>query len=557
MLWRKIAVAVLVAVVAAGTVSTVFAGGAGEKGVAGASGVLSFTATLPHFGIIPTDRPIQGEWQKLMEKMMGTKLDIKYNWVSWPEYQEKLRLMLATGSLTDLTYIRIAEEMKPYDSQGVFLELSQYADLMPNYLKMGKLLPDYKRQLFEPDGKFYKFSIINKPLYSPDKGMAIYFVNAYRYDIFQKHNIKIPETLEELYQAGLKLKQLYPKSYPITRGEVTSVFWDYIPFAYHTSTDIYWNGKEYVFGAVEDRYREAMQYLAKLYKDGLLDTEFVTDNQEIMDRKAMAEVNFVQLSAWYSFVRPYNTNPSAKQTWVIGKALGTEKYGKAWQVVQDANNYTSAGSWQHAVVISPKTKIPKELVKLLDMQYSEQAYELTNWGIEGQTFTRNSDGSPKFVDSIAKAKVPLDEGDKWGIRTSNQCRPGFQLGVDAKAAAALDLPDMCYVDGKVVEKPWLQMFVNAPYPVSEDIPAMLTGPVAPVRPGQTPQLGFTSDEMEVISATMTAVRTYKDEWRLKVVTGKESFDSWDNYRTQLKALGYEKILKLYNDKAAQILGSKK
>ena len=556
MICKKIAVAVLAAVVATGTVSTVFAGGTKEDGAAGTSDVLSFTATLPHFGIIPTDRPIQGEWQKLMEEMMGTKLDIDYNWVSWPEYQEKLRLMLATASLTDLTYIRTADEMKPYDSQGVFLELSQYADLMPNFLEMGKLLPDYKRQLFEPDGKFYKFSIINAPLYSPDKGMGIPFVNAYRYDIFQKHDIEIPESLEELHQVGLKLKKLYPESYPITRGEVTSVFWDYIPFAYHTSTDIYWNGKEYVFGAVEDRYIEAMQYLAKLYEDGLLDTEFVTDNQEIMDRKAMAGVNFVQLSAWYSFVRPYNTNPSAEQTWVIGKALGTEKYGKAWQVVQDYNNYTSAGSWQHAVVISPKTKVPEGLVKLLDLQYTDQAYELTNWGIEGETFTRSPDGSRMFMDSIIKATVPRDEGDKWGIRTSNQCRPGFQLGVDQKAQTAIALPDLGYVDGEVIEKPWMLMFTDAPYPISDDIPIMMSGPVPPVRPGQTPQLGFSSDETEEVLAVMTAVRTYKDEWRLKVVTGRESFDSWDTYRADLKKMGYEKVLELYNEKAAEILASR-
>ena len=97
MIWKKIAVAVLVAVVATGTV---FAGSTGEDGEAGTSDVLSFSATLPHFGIIPTERPMQGEWQKLMEEMMGTKLDIKYSWVSWPEYKEKLRLMMATASLT-------------------------------------------------------------------------------------------------------------------------------------------------------------------------------------------------------------------------------------------------------------------------------------------------------------------------------------------------------------------------------------------------------------------------------------------------------------------------
>ena len=37
-----------------------------------------------------------------------------------------------------------------------------------------------------------------------------------RTDIFKKHNIKIPTTLDEVLEAGKKLKELYPDSVPIT-----------------------------------------------------------------------------------------------------------------------------------------------------------------------------------------------------------------------------------------------------------------------------------------------------------------------------------------------------
>ena len=37
----------------------------------------------------------------------------------------------------------------------------------------------------------------------------------YRKDIFESFNLKVPETLDEVYDAALMLKELYPSSYPV------------------------------------------------------------------------------------------------------------------------------------------------------------------------------------------------------------------------------------------------------------------------------------------------------------------------------------------------------
>ena len=37
----------------------------------------------------------------------------------------------------------------------------------------------------------------------------------YREDVFKMHNLKVPETFDELYDVCKKLKSIYPDSYPL------------------------------------------------------------------------------------------------------------------------------------------------------------------------------------------------------------------------------------------------------------------------------------------------------------------------------------------------------
>ena len=41
----------------------------------------------------------------------------------------------------------------------------------------------------------------------------------YRKDIFEKHNLEVPETMDEVYEVAKELKKLYPDSYPLCMRE--------------------------------------------------------------------------------------------------------------------------------------------------------------------------------------------------------------------------------------------------------------------------------------------------------------------------------------------------
>ncbi|HBM80443.1 MAG: hypothetical protein QME45_09975 [Clostridiales bacterium] len=499
---------------------------------------LSFTATLNSWGGDDANSMVQKEWLKQMETKMGRKINIKFNYIPSSGYDEKVKLMISSNTLTDFVQLPSFWDYAPSAKQGLFLELSQYKNLMPNYLKWVNQAYDGKINAYMDDGKMYIFNEVGLPRFPADKGIDPNNVSSYRYDVFQKNNIKVPTTLDEVYSAGKQLKQLYPDKYPINLrfNNLNSLF-----YANHVTNDIYWDGEKYVFGLFQDGYKEALQFANKLYSERLLDPEYTIETNDTIKKKALNGDNFMWLNEWFTSPGDYTRNAGDGKIFAITLYPDNPKYGKAWQSIQDVNTVSLNIGWD-GFVINPKTKDPEGLIKFCDLQYSEDIIRLITWGIEGTTYTIGSDGKPHFVDSIKKAADPWAEGDKYGIRASSKHRPGLQMAADSAAYVDFAPNDYIVVDNQLKEEPIEKssFFLNIPFPKSEYTPPFFRGP----------SLQFTQDESQQISTIMTPIYTYRDEMQSKFVKGDESFDKWGAYQDKLKKMGdIDKVLKIYNDAA--------
>jgi putative aldouronate transport system substrate-binding protein len=502
---------------------------------------LDITAMLSHAGGIPEGTPVQNAWLALMEKNLNRKLNFTWNYIPQGEYSDKIKMVLASGDLKDLTGLDSYSVYNDYTDTGLAVELSGYMDKCPNYIKFLEDTPNGKIKAFDADGKAYGFRSGELPRLT--QGIAIYRPSVYRYDIFEKEGIAIPTTLDELYAAAKQLKTLYPNSYPISTGATWAGFMT-LYFANHTTNDIYWDGKAYRLGAVSDAYKEALQFANKLYTEKLLDPEFTTDTDDTTKAKALNGTNFIQMAQWYTYAAEYTNNKEADVKWVNAVFPNNPKYGQAWQSMNNVNTNTIGDSM---IVINSKAKDIDTLVQLIDLQYQQDAIDLISWGIKDETYTEDASGKKVFVDEITKAENPWVVGDKWGMRASSKYRPGLQLLTDTKAFIALSSNDYCYVNGAVVEEPWETAFPNEPYPTSPMVPPFILAP----------DISFTDDENQMISTTITSIYTYISEMAVKFVSGEESFDKWDAYLAQLKTLGdYEAVLRLYNEKAQAYLASR-
>lgn len=513
-----------------------------DKGDDQGQEVVRFSVTLPASGVDNPNSLVGKEWHKRMEAYMGKKVEIKYNYIPSSEYDEKVKLMIASDDLTDFFVTPLFYDTTEMAEQGQLLELSQYKDLMPNYMNyIGKVKNGMKR-VTNADGKMYTFKETSTPRFPEDRGMLIQNTSAYRYDVFEANNIKVPETLDEFYEAAKKLKELYPDKYPVATkwNSLRSLF-----SANHIRDEIFWDGEKYVYGVLDEGYKEALQFANKLYSEKLLDPEYTIDTDDTLKRKALNGDNFMWLTQWFTTPAEYTRTADDGKIFAVSLYPDNPKYGKAWQEVVNGN--TPDLGWG-VYGVSSKVKNPEELIKFIDYQYSDEMIQLITWGIEGTTYTIGEDGVPTFVDSLKTAKDPWLEGDKYGMRASRNYNPGLQMVSDARAFVDFAATDYTVFGGKYEEVPIekAEFLTSLPMPENDYVPSWLS----------EPSIQLTSSESQRVSEIMNPIKTFVTEEQAKFVAGKNSFDNWQAFTDKVKKMGnIDEALKIYNDAAQRALGN--
>ncbi|GIO95587.1 hypothetical protein J14TS5_06730 [Paenibacillus lautus] len=504
--------------------------------------VMRFSVTLPANGVDNPNSLVGKEWHKRMEAYMGKKVEIEYNYIPSSEYDEKVKLMIASDDLTDFFVTPLFYDTTEMAEQGQLLELGQYKDLMPNYMNyIGKVKNGMKR-VTDAEGNMFTFKETSTPRFPEDRGMLIQNTSAYRYDVFEANNIKIPETLDEFYGAAKKLKELYPDKYPVATkwNSLRSLF-----SANHIRDEIFWDGEKYVYGVLDEGYKDALQFANKLYTEKLLDPEYTIDTDDTLKRKALNGDNLMWLTQWFTTPAEYTRTADDGKIFAVSLYPDNPKYGKAWQEVVNGN--TPDLGWG-VYGVSSKVKNPEELIKFIDYQYSDEMIELITWGIEGTTYTIGEDGVPTFVESLKTAKDPWLEGDKYGMRASRNHNPGLQMVSDARAFVDFAATDYTVFNGKYEEVPIekAEFLTSLPMPENDYVPSWLS----------EPSIQLTGSESQRVSEIMNPIKTFVTEEQAKFVAGKNSFDNWQAFIDKVKQMGnIDESLKIYNDAAQRALGN--
>ncbi|MCI1773625.1 extracellular solute-binding protein [Paenibacillus lautus] len=504
--------------------------------------VMRFSVTLPANGVDNPNSLVGKEWHKRMEAYMGKKVEIEYNYIPSSEYDEKVKLMIASDDLTDFFVTPLFYDTTEMAEQGQLLELGQYKDLMPNYMNyIGKVKNGMKR-VTDADGNMFTFKETSTPRFPEDRGMLIQNTSAYRYDVFEANNIKIPETLDEFYGAAKKLKELYPDKYPVATkwNSLRSLF-----SANHIRDEIFWDGEKYVYGVLDEGYKDALQFANKLYAEKLLDPEYTIDTDDTLKRKALNGDNLMWLTQWFTTPAEYTRTADDGKIFAVSLYPDNPKYGKAWQEVVNGN--TPDLGWG-VYGVSSKVENPEELIKFIDYQYSDEMIQLITWGIEGTTYTIGEDGVPTFVDSLKTAKDPWLEGDKYGMRASRNHNPGLQMVSDARAFVDFAATDYTVFNGKYEEVPIekAEFLTSLPMPENDYVPSWLS----------EPSIQLTGSESQRVSEIMNPIKTFVTEEQAKFVAGKNSFDNWQAFIDKVKKMGnIDEALKIYNDAAQRALGN--
>jgi putative aldouronate transport system substrate-binding protein len=472
-----------------------------------------------------------------MEQKTGQKLDFVWNYIPQAEYPEKLNVILAANDLTDLTFIPSRSIASPYEGQGVFEDLAKHWDKLPTYDAFLKQVPYGMQKISNPDGSIYGLFGGGYPQYPTDMGVSVYVVPAIRYDLFQELGLKAPETVDEFLDAARKLKAAYPGKYPVHVG-----YWSpALLGTYKTGGDIYWDGSQYVFGPLSDNYRAALTLLNRMYTEQLIDPESFADNADAEYRKALNGDALMFIGQWVSYVDDWNANTEFKGNWAMILNPTDPAYGTPWQTIENSHDYVIAHNGEGTYIKAGARNLDT-LLKIGDLSYDPDTIRLISWGLEGQTYTLNSDGLPTFMDNIRNhpsGSVWL-AGNDWGMRTSSQYRPGLQGPIDARAFVDVVAPSNLVRNGQFLQTPLVFAFLDQPWPTSPWIPPN----------SLAPPIAFNPDENNANASIMTAINTYVAEETMKFITGERNFNQWNAFVTQIRNLNIQTVLDMYNRKAA-------
>lgn len=493
---------------------------------------LSFSVYNPIFSKSPLGTLAQDKWQEYMEDYLGVKLNIDWQEQNSNDYNQKQQVYLASGDFADV-FIIIADPVNnamQLGKAGMLVNINDYKDNIPYYSEF--LNTGNERSRIETsDGEIYAF--LNS---SVGNNTGTQAVNAIRKDIFEKENIKIPETLEEYYEAAKILKQKYPDSYPISYLRDPANFILYFFGLNHTHPNIYYNGKEYVYGPVDDeeRFKDTVEYLRKLYAEGLLDPEFLTQSTDQAMQKMLNGKCF--MSPAFMGIR-------------INQYINTEDSGVEWGIIAEPKNLYNEVSWKsssnvkgkslnviYMTAISTKAEHPDLLVKLLDYQYSDKMIELANWGIEGVTFTKDENGNRDYTDEIKNSDNPQLKLAEYGVNQSQSVKCGIQfMPTDNDSATKLLAPVPVYKDGSWQKENYWQFTSDADGDAS-------------VNPNDNkPPVSLSAEETEETATMVTALWTYTNENVYSFITGSKSMSEWDPFIDGMKQIGdYEYIKDTYN-----------
>ncbi len=468
--------------------------------------------TLSFMYVDNTSYPYMADWPVWDWITEGSNVILEPLVVPSADYTTKRDILMSSGDLPDI--ISFTFPSGADIASGVLLPISQYEDQMPNYKSFidDNGLREEMDSKRSADGNYYMMPAKIHTVQSQPQQWII------RADIFEEHNIPVPTTLEEIYEAGLILKDLYPTATPITNrfGANTilqGISQGFGTLAGYADTMMYdYDTESWHFAPVTDEYRETLEYMNLLYSSGVLDAEFSTLDSPTYEQKIMQGETFIMYDWAMNIYRYEQTaqaeNPDYKLQVIYPPTGSDDNVAVGWKG-------SMSQSWVLSADLADDPEKLAAALALIDWAYTDEAELLLTFGIEGETFEYTDNGVINFKDP------EVDYYKTYGVGNNSL---NVREHID-------------YLYGLLYD---------------DNLEMMRTIDAANIIPLTNPASPLTVEEMEDSQVMTSNLKDYTSTEMEKFIFGSSSFDNWDAYVAECEAKGYKDMEALYAEAAARM-----
>lgn len=449
---------------------------------------------------------------KIAEEATGCK--IVWHSVDEAAIKEQFNLMITSGEYPDLinyNWTSVDGGAGKYIDDGVIVSISDYLDYMPNFKKFMDEHPEIAAQFVDEKGR-----IAWVPCVRADEELQIFVGPTIRKDWLDKLGFKMPTNNDELYAVLKAFKEQDPNGngkadeIPVTGfgGDVWSFGIGNIVQGFDTYYNLYIKDGKVTHGMIEPEMKDALAFLRKLYEEGLIDPDYLTQDLDTFRGKVMND-----RAGFF-----YDTQPSRYyQTMNDGTKL---LVGMPYFNGRSYNNYYKVSNAGAGTAISTSCKDPAGAARWLDYFYSEEGITAANYGVEGKTYN--------VVDGKKVLNMDFFDNNPDGLERTVAL--AMNIEVTNTNFAGVQLWDAY----KQTLAPWGEDAIKV-WSEGTDIS------------GAIPSVVLTAAEKKELGSKKTDVDTYVSSLFNAIIIGNKPLEALDEAPAELDKLGIQDVLRIYND----------
>lgn len=456
------------------------------------------------------------KWYDEAEKRTGIHVEYVEGPDDFNDVYAEIDQRIISNTLPDAVMTKLTQT-NVYGPQGAFADLAPYiSKYAPNLQKYIDDNPDYKALVTDDSGAIYGL-VKESPIFTD--------YLAYRADHLEKAGIDVTsiKTVNDFTEAMRTLKSHYgadnPNYYPLEGREnpIRFAAWFGCPsnISAEESNGIYvGHQKDGSLDIMDERAYTMVETMKTWYDEGLINPEFAANTRTEGDWEAAMingngtfEYDYYNRAEWFMA----NGGTEADPDYRMG----------VMDMFRDENGNilkgTSSCKYNEECVTAVNAQCSEEKIKtiltFLDYFYSEDGITLANYGVEGESFETQADGSKEFIADYA-AEEATPEGEKrWSFLSDRftVCKP-----VDNDAFFAWNSPLIAEAAGRINTDENMMESYNIKY---------------------------TAEQTEELSNLVATVFDAEIAGIVSFVTGNKEFnaDTWRAFQEEMNSLGLSRI----------------
>lgn len=462
-------------------------------------------------------------------KYLEEKTGITLNFETAPSdaIKEKINLKLSSGDYPDM-FLGTGgiDEAKYGVDEGILIDVTDLVETqMPEFKGILAKHETMKGALTATDGKMYFFPDYNDCYHCTLANKM--WVNTMQ---LEKMGEKEPTTIDEFYNLCKKFKEQNPNGVPLA-GYLNGWFSDPMNFIANSftyrGTDTYgfrMKGDTVENSFLDDNYRDALIFMQKMYKEGLLYEASYTMDVAQMKSLLVEEgepVLFYPAGASVNMIDSATTPELYAHYYPIAPLKGPEG-------VQYASHIPTNPGLNTAITTACKT--PEAAARLMDFNYILETKMYRDMGAKGVDWDDPSEGAQGLVGSPVMFKR-LRKYSQEPQNVNWQDVPVSYTSAEIRAGEETD-PNVDIFDVTGLEA----MLYKASQELYE--------PYIPTDYAPLPLLKYLSEETTAMQTITVEIEKYLKDTNVQFMTGLLDANDdkvWENFKKGLTDMGLDKL----------------